>query len=196
MSDTPYAPTPHLIAVDIVVKRGQDYLFIQRKNAPFKGRLALPGGFIEPGQTAEVAAAAELKEETGIKVDPRAARLIGVWSDPERDPRGRTISLAFLFEVPLKTQAKAGDDAAEVRWLTEAKIMGRKLAFDHLDILMGAWTLEKEDAAFHNAPHQAIEFAAGYLKLDPGPADKLRAAAAKTFGTKIYKRSLRAKESV
>jgi 8-oxo-dGTP diphosphatase len=137
-----YTPTPQLLVVDIVIRRGTEYLFITRKYPPFKSRLALPGGYVEPDETVEQAAAREAEEETGVKIDPIQLELIGVWSDPARDPRGVVRSVAFFYDIPakakLKTKAKAGDDAVEVRWLDAKAASARKLAFDHNDIFARA----------------------------------------------------------
>jgi 8-oxo-dGTP diphosphatase len=72
-------------------------LLIRRKNPPFQGQFALPGGFVDIGETTEAAALRELKEETGI--DGSSPRLIGVYSDPTRDPRGHTIGIAYLIQA-------------------------------------------------------------------------------------------------
>ena len=84
------------IAVDCVVFDNQGrLLLIQRKNAPFKGNYALPGGFVEYGEATETAARRELLEETGLKLGGKMY-LVGVYSDPKRDPRGHTISIAYV----------------------------------------------------------------------------------------------------
>ncbi len=80
-------------------------LLIRRKNAPFKGRYALPGGFMESGETAETAARRELKEETGISVT--RLRLVGVYSDPRRDPRGHAVSIAYVARVARRARKQA-----------------------------------------------------------------------------------------
>ena len=69
-------------------------LLIQRGLEPFKGQWALPGGFVDVGETVEEAAVREMREETGL--DVQLERLVGVYSDPERDPRGHNVSVVFL----------------------------------------------------------------------------------------------------
>lgn len=123
-------PKTPLLTVDcIVLDRAGRLLLIKRGKAPFKGQYALPGGFVDIGETVEAAALRELKEETGI--EGKIVRLLGVYSDPQRDPRGHTVSVAFLVR-PRSTRVLAGDDAASAEWVAEWK--GLKLAFDHGEI--------------------------------------------------------------
>lgn len=125
------------LAVDAVVFDTDDrLLLIRRGHPPFKGRFALPGGFVEYGETLEEAAARELHEETGLKA--RTCRLIGVYSDPKRDPRGHTVSAAYLMTVG-NAPPKAGDDAATAQFV--AGWRDKKLAFDHDRIVADARAL-------------------------------------------------------
>jgi len=114
-------------------------LLIRRGNEPFKGDWAFPGGFLEETETLEEAAKRELKEETGIT--SKYFTEVGTFSDLNRDPRGRTISVAFA-SVARKAdcQATAGDDAKEARWFRIHEMP--KLAFDHEKIYrMALWKL-------------------------------------------------------
>ena len=107
-------------------------LLVERANDPCRGQLALPGGFMEPGERLERTALRELEEETGV-VGEHAEQL-GVWDAPDRDPRGRTISVAFLVMVRLQdAQPRAASDAAAVRWLPVRR--AKRLAFDHDEML-------------------------------------------------------------
>ncbi len=125
------------ISTDCVVfDEGGRVLLIRRKNEPFKGRYAFPGGFIEVGETAETAALRELREETGIEADN--LRLIGVYSDPKRDPRHHSITVAYLVSVQGQTPT-AADDAAAAEFVHDAT--KEKLAFDHDIILRDALRL-------------------------------------------------------
>ena len=127
-------PVTPLLAVDCVVLDPQDrVLLIRRGHEPFKGRHALPGGFVEVGETVEDACRRELLEETGVKLGKLT--LVGVFSDPSRDPRGHTVSVSFLSRVR-SAKATAGDDAAAVEWVTSWQRL--KLAFDHKTILRQA----------------------------------------------------------
>ena len=122
------------LTVDAVVFDAQDrLLLIRRKFPPFKGRYALPGGFVEFGETVEAAAARELHEETGLK--SKALRLVGIYSDPKRDPRGHTVSVAYLVRVGAAAP-KAGDDANAVEFVADWR--SKKLAFDHNKIVADA----------------------------------------------------------
>jgi 8-oxo-dGTP diphosphatase len=127
-------PVTPLLAVDIVVLDAAGrLLMIRRLCEPFKGQFALPGGFVEVGETAEQAASRELTEETYLKA--RTLRLVGVYSDPSRDPRGHTCSVAFLAEVEAG-EPVAGDDAETVSWVSDWRDL--KLAFDHGKIIADA----------------------------------------------------------
>jgi 8-oxo-dGTP diphosphatase len=122
------------IAADCVVFDAQDrLLLIRRKNPPFQGQYALPGGFVELGETTEAAALRELKEETGI--DAREPELIGVYSDPNRDPRHHCISTAYLVFVH-EAKPIAGDDAAAAEFVDKWNEL--TLAFDHEKIVQDA----------------------------------------------------------
>ncbi|MFJ9670662.1 NUDIX domain-containing protein [Streptomyces sp. NPDC101221] len=121
---------------DVVCIRGGTVLLIERGWPPHKGRLALPGGHVDPGETSRAAAARELLEETGVHVDPWDLELIGIYDAPDRDPRGRYVTAAYLVTVPDDTTAHAGDDAAAVCWLPLEDARG--LAFDHTDIVLNA----------------------------------------------------------
>jgi 8-oxo-dGTP diphosphatase len=128
--------TPALTA-DCVVFDSQDrVLLIRRGRPPFEGDYALPGGFVEVGETVEDACRRELKEETGIEV--RELKLVGVYSDPKRDPRGHTCSVAYLAQVAT-AKPTAGDDAAAAEWVEDWR--SEKLAFDHADIIADAVTV-------------------------------------------------------
>lgn len=112
---------------------GQSLLFIRRGGDPYRGRLALPGGFVDPGETVEQAAVRELAEETGLAVDAADLRLAGVYSQPGRDPRGWTVSVLFRVDLPDRPAATAGDDAAGVEWVAVADALAHPtwFAFDH-----------------------------------------------------------------
>jgi 8-oxo-dGTP diphosphatase len=123
------------IAVDCVVFDNEGrLLLIRRKNAPFKGARALPGGFVEYGEDTITAARRELEEETGLKVGQ--LHLVGVYSDPKRDPRGHCISIAYVAVAPRSAKVQGGDDAASAAF--EAGWKKMKLAFDHNIIVRDA----------------------------------------------------------
>lgn len=130
-------PKTPLLTVDCVVfDRAGRLLLIKRANPPFKGVYALPGGFVDVGETVEQAALRELHEETGIA--GKSVKLIGVYSDPKRDPRGHSVSCAFLVR-PKLMHVSGGDDAASAAFVSNWK--KAKLAFDHNAILADALKL-------------------------------------------------------
>jgi 8-oxo-dGTP diphosphatase len=126
-----FPPTPAL-TVDCVVfdPRGR-VLLIRRGNEPFKGCYALPGGFVDVGETVEEACRRELREETGLSVGDLL--LVGVYSDPDRDPRGHTVSTVFLAQLANPAEPAAGDDAASAEWVDQWR--AEHLAFDHAQVL-------------------------------------------------------------
>jgi 8-oxo-dGTP diphosphatase len=137
----PLPRTPALTADCVVVDARRRVLLVRRKNPPFKGMYALPGGFVDIGETVEEACRRELLEETGVRAGK--LQLLGVYSDPKRDPRGHTCSVAFLARLGRAT-AKAGDDAAAAEWVEEwSKV---QLAFDHAQILADAKRALRETA--------------------------------------------------
>jgi len=118
------------LAVDICIINGdREILLVERKYPPHGW--ALPGGHVEIGETVEQAACRELQEETGLIVEPKDLALLGVWSDPNRDPRGHVISIAFLAKS-FKGELKAADDAKNVNFFSELP----ELAFkDHSEMI-------------------------------------------------------------
>jgi len=116
------------LTVDVVISNGTKVVLVKRKNDPFKGQWALPGGFVDFGETVEQAAQREVKEETGLDIELEG--LLGVYSDPNRDPRGHTVSVVF-FATKKKGKMKAGDDAEDVMEVLISKIDQLQLAFDH-----------------------------------------------------------------
>ncbi|MDG6220177.1 MAG: NUDIX domain-containing protein [Candidatus Thermoplasmatota archaeon] len=118
------------LTVDILITEKDRLVLVKRKNPPFEGRWALPGGFVEYGETAEEAAVREAREETGL--DIAVEGLQGVFSDPGRDPRGHTISVVFVAGKKAG-KLRGGDDASEARWFDIKSLP--KLAFDHQKIV-------------------------------------------------------------
>jgi 8-oxo-dGTP diphosphatase len=125
-------PGPSL-AVDAVWVRRNTVLLVRRGRPPFRGSWALPGGFVEIGETVEAAVLRELREETGLA--GRLGPLLGVYSDPARDPRKHTVSVVFRIRGPGGTP-RGGDDAASAEWVPLTPFPA--LAFDHGRILRDA----------------------------------------------------------
>jgi 8-oxo-dGTP diphosphatase len=118
-------PTP---TVDVIIETGLGIVLIRRKNPPLGW--ALPGGFVDEGETVETAAAREAKEETGLDVQLRA--LLHVYSDPSRDPRQHTLSVTFVASADRAPMA--GDDAAEAA-VFDLDDLPTEIAFDHREII-------------------------------------------------------------
>ncbi len=114
--------------VDVIIEKRNQIVLIERGNDPYKGKLAIPGGFVEYGETVENAAVREAKEETSL--DVRLKHILGVYSDPERDPRCHALSVVFIAET-VGGKLEANDDAAKTGWYQVDKLEPANLAFDH-----------------------------------------------------------------
>jgi len=121
------------LTVDAWIRdRSGRLLLVRRGRPPFQGRWGLPGGFCEWKETTEDCCAREAKEETGL--DVKVGRLLGVYSRPDRDPRGHNVTVLYAAR-PLRGRPKGGDDAAEARWFTRRELSGLSFAFDHGQIV-------------------------------------------------------------
>ena len=118
------------ITTDGVVIKNRNILLVKRKNPPFKDLWALPGGFVEYKETTENAVMREVFEETGLKT--KINKLVGVYSDPNRDPRGHTITIVYMLEI-IGGEMDANDDASEVKYFNLKYLPD--LAFDHKEII-------------------------------------------------------------
>jgi 8-oxo-dGTP diphosphatase len=129
------------ITVDAVIfyrkAKNLNVLLIKRKNEPFQDQWALPGGFLEENETMEEGAKRELEEETGLKLEK--LQQVGAFGTPGRDPRGRTISIAFVSLINAEPKLKANDDALDVKWFNLNDLPD--LAFDHRAIISEANSL-------------------------------------------------------
>ena len=114
------------VTADGIVTRGNDILLIRRRKEPFKGAYALPGGFLDYGERLEECVVREVQEETGVKTS--IVDLVGVYSAPERDPRGHFVTAVFHLQ-PVSGTARAGDDASSAEWVPLDRLP--KFAFDH-----------------------------------------------------------------
>jgi 8-oxo-dGTP diphosphatase len=142
MSDDRWVPPTVLLAVDLVILTLREsrlhVLLIERGIEPYQGALALPGGFL--GHEKEdllTAAHRELAEEAGLGPEELHLEQLGVYGAPDRDPRGRVISAAYLAIAPRLPDPVAGTDASHACWIpvTQALSGDRQLAFDHVQIL-------------------------------------------------------------
>jgi 8-oxo-dGTP diphosphatase len=141
-------------AVDIIIpvrlnNNECGVVIIKRKNPPLG--YALPGGFIDYGESAEAAALREMKEETNLVTNPQYLKLFGVYSDPNRDPRAHTMSIVYETvyedECLIRDTMKAQDDAVEIEIVPIKELLREEkypLAFDHKQILLD-WYMSRED---------------------------------------------------
>ena len=115
------------IAVDVILEKDDHLLVVLRKKDPFKGSFAIPGGFMNEGERVEDAATREMLEETSLNIE--LIDILGVYSAPNRDPRGHVVSIVFIAKM-LSGNAKAGDDADSFEWLTiEDLIKNKRVSF-------------------------------------------------------------------
>jgi len=122
---------------DVVVTTTDGHvLLIERGWEPFKGQWALPGGYVDPGETSRAAAARELAEEASVYAAPEELTQVGVFDQPHRDPRGRFVTVAYQLTVISGLPIKAGDDATRAEWWPLSDLP--PLAFDHADIIRAA----------------------------------------------------------
>lgn len=131
-------PRPAVTADCVVITNEPQpkVLLIQRGAEPFKGAWAFPGGFMNMDETTEQCAIRELEEETGLKVTK--LNQIGAYSKVDRDPRGRTITVAYLAIIDSTENVIGQDDAAKAEWFPITELP--HLAFDHYDIMKDAIT--------------------------------------------------------
>lgn len=136
---------PFAVTVDIVVLTVREErlcaLLVRRGGPPFEGQLALPGGFVDVAESLETAARRELGEETGVDLGTAHLEQLASYGEPDRDPRMRTVSVAWLGVVPDLPEPTAGSDASEASLTAVDQVLAddeqghRRLAFDHRQIL-------------------------------------------------------------
>ena len=129
-------PRPAVTADCIVITKEAEskVLLIERGDEPFKGCWAFPGGFMNMDENTEQCAIRELEEETGLRVSE--VHQIGAYSKVERDPRGRTVTVAYLAIVDAPIVVDGQDDASKAQWFPLSALP--ELAFDHADIMQDA----------------------------------------------------------
>ncbi len=121
------------ITADGILIQNNKILLVKRKNDPYKEYWALPGGFVEYGETTETAVIREVLEETGLET--KIHSLVGVYSDPKRDPRGHTITIAYMLDY-VKGSLHSNDDAQDAKFFSLHSLP--ILAFDHKKIVSDA----------------------------------------------------------
>lgn len=130
-----YVPGLTTDAICTRQKEGKlEILLVTRAGPAEKGKLALPGGFVEYNESPEAGCLRELQEETGVV--GKNPKLVNVFGDPQRDPRRHVVTIAYEVEVPEDCNPKGADDAEEARFYPLDEILKKEsIAFDHLDII-------------------------------------------------------------
>lgn len=129
---------PIAVAVDVVIANSKkEILLVTRKYPPCQGKLALPGGFIGSFEDAKTAAIREVLEETSLQLDINKLVLLCTMTNPGRDPRGRVISIVYVYTLAVDELPAAADDASNVAFynIFSSEFNNAKLAFDHSDII-------------------------------------------------------------
>jgi 8-oxo-dGTP diphosphatase len=122
-----------VLCIDGVIFKNEAVLLIKRSIPPFKNHWTLPGGHVMYGETVEQAVLREIKEETGLSI--KIEKLVGIYSDPKRDPRGHLITIAYLLK-PIKGRIKP--DKREANDIRFFKKLPEKIGFDHRKIIRDA----------------------------------------------------------
>lgn len=147
---------PFAVSVDLVVLTVHadtlQALVVERGEEPFKGQLALPGGFVRPDEDLDAAAARELREETGLSETDVHVEQLASYGSPDRDPRMRVVTVAYIALAPDLPSPVAGTDAAAAYWMPVSELDTRNstLAFDHKQILRDG--VERARAKFEYSP--------------------------------------------
>ena len=173
MAYTSKYPRPAVTADCIVITKEVEpkVLLIERGDEPFKGCWAFPGGFMNMDETTEQCAIRELEEETGLKVS--ALHQIGAYSKVNRDPRGRTVTVAYLAIIDKPMDVKGQDDAAKAQWFALSAFLDKpsgkaerpELAFDHNEIMRDAISLYNQIKI--NSMKQVINTSAAPAAIGP-----------------------------
>ncbi len=135
----PGAFPPFAVTVDVVLLTVRDgdltVLLVERDTHPFRGLLALPGGFVQPDEDLDTAAVRRLERETGVRRDVAHVEQLGAFGDPRRDPRMRVVSVAYLVFAPDLPAPVPGDRVRSVQWVPVRDAAPDRLAFDHGAVL-------------------------------------------------------------
>jgi 8-oxo-dGTP diphosphatase len=144
-------PSP---TVDVAVIDGERLLLVKRGRNPYRDSWALPGGFVEYGETVEETAVREVLEETGVHITLEA--ILGVYSDPGRDPRGHNITTVFIAR-PVAGEPVGGDDAAEASWVDMKSLEAEMLAFDHSRIVEDLKRWLQDNLTFWSSKNRQVD---------------------------------------
>ena len=133
--------------VDTIIDNESKVLFVKRNKEPFVGKMVFPGGFMKKGETAEDAAKREVKEETSLDIELND--ILGVYSDPTRDPRGHIMSTVFIGTLSPNSNIKepvSGDGVTSTKWISLDNFEQEDFGFDHKKILKDykAWKRSRQ----------------------------------------------------
>jgi len=131
--------------VDIIIEKGNKIVLVKRGRKPFKRKLALPGGHVDHNELVENAALREAKEETNLKV--KLIDILGVYSDPNRDPRGHYIPTVFVAKI-ISGKLKAGSDAKIPDFYNPKKLNKKDMAFDHFKMIKDYLKYKKQKRTY------------------------------------------------
>ena len=130
---------PFAVTVDVVQLTVRDdrlsVLLVERDTHPFRGFAALPGGFVQPDEDLDAAAVRRLEQETGVRRDVAHVEQLGAFGDPQRDPRMRVVSVAYLVFAPDLPAPRPGAGTKSVSWVPVEDVDRDRLAFDHATVL-------------------------------------------------------------
>ena len=143
--DKPRNPIPTIDIILVENSNSNNILVIKRNKDPFKDYFSLPGGFVNEGEKVEDAVRREAEEELLVEVEP--IDILGVYSDPHRDPRGHIMSITFIVKI-MSGELKAGDGVEEVKWIGINNLGNLKIGFDHLKILSDYKTWKKNRGTY------------------------------------------------
>jgi 8-oxo-dGTP diphosphatase len=131
--------------VDAIIQNSTSILLVKRSKDPYKNQFALPGGFVNEGETIEEAIKREVYEETSLEIHP--IEILGVYSDPKRDPRGHMMTVVFIVII-IRGNPRAGDDAKEILWIPIEKLNDIQIAFDHKLVIQDYLRWKKEGGTY------------------------------------------------
>jgi len=180
---------PFAVTVDVVLLTVRDallqVLLVERDTHPFRGRLALPGGFVQPDEDLDAAAIRRLEHETGVRRDVAHVEQLGAFGAPDRDPRMRVVSVAYLVFAPDLPAPRPGPSTRSVTWAPVEQVDPGRLAFDHARVLAAG--VERARAKLEYSPY-ATAFCAEQFTVA-----ELRHVYEATWGTPLDPRNFHRK---
>jgi len=180
---------PFAVTVDVVLLTVREallqVLLVERDTHPFRGRLALPGGFVQPEEDLDAAAIRRLEHETGVRRDVAHVEQLGAFGSPGRDPRMRVVSVAYLVFAPDLPAPRHGPSTRSVSWAPVDAVDPARLAFDHADVLAAG--VERARAKLEYSPY-ATAFCAEQFTVS-----ELRHVYEATWGTALDPRNFHRK---